>query len=106
MSFGLPEFLRRNIAVRLSLYYALLFAATGVVLFVFAYYLLAAAVSSKDREVLEARMKEIATVYEAGGIGGLRMWVRNQGPQTQRSLFIRIVNVFNDVAVVSAPEDW
>jgi len=54
---GLLDPLRRSIAVRLSLWYALIFSLSGLALLVFAYFLLAAAVSSKDREVLEARWK-------------------------------------------------
>lgn len=97
---------RRNVAVRLSLYYALLFTFTSVALFAFAYYLLAATIANKDREVLEARLKEIGVVYEAGGLQALQRWIRNQPPAVQNSLFIRIVSPFNDTAVISAPEDW
>jgi signal transduction histidine kinase len=100
------EPLRRNIAVRLSLWYALIFAASSVALLAIAYYLLAAAISHKDSEVLESRLKEAAAVYEGGGGGALRSWVQTQPPQFQRTLFVRLVNVFNHVAFLSAPEDW
>ncbi len=70
MSSGLLESLRRNIGLRLSLLYALIFTVSSVALLALAYYLLAAAVGSKDREVLEARLKEAAVVYEAGGVSG------------------------------------
>ena len=76
MSSGLLEPLRRNIGLRLSLLYALIFTLSSVALLALAYYLLAAAVGSKDREVLEARLKEAAVVYETGGVIGLRSWVR------------------------------
>src|SRR5512142_2017443 len=103
---GLPDPFRRNVAFRLSLYYALLFTFTSVALFAFAYYLLAATIASKDREVLASRLKEVGTVYEAGGLGGLQNWIRSQPATIQRSLFIRIVSPYNDSAVISAPEDW
>src|SRR5437879_6547430 len=106
MSFGLLDRLRRNIGVRLSLWYALIFTLSNVALFTLAYYLLAAAISSKDREVLEARLKEIAAVYEAGGVTALGDWVRSQPPQVRHSLLIRLVNPFNRVEFISAPEDW
>jgi hypothetical protein len=67
MSSGLLESLRRNIGLRLSLMYALIFTLSSVALLALAYYLLAAAVGSKDQEVLEARLKEAAVVYQAGG---------------------------------------
>src|SRR2546426_6366382 len=102
MSFGLLDRLRRNIGVRLSLWYALIFTVSSVALFTLAYYLLAAAIGSKDREVLEARLKEAAAVYDGGGVGALQRWVKSQSPQLQQTLFVRLLNVFNSVVFVSA----
>src|SRR5436190_2013985 len=102
----LPDILRRNIGVRLSLLYALIFTLSSLALFTLAYYLLAAAISSKDREVLEARLKEVAAVYEGGGVRALRNWVQNQPTDIEQTLFIRLVNVFNNVQFVTAPQDW
>lgn len=106
MSSGLLDPFRRNIAVRLSLWYAFIFTLSSLGLFSLTYYLVAGAVGSKDREVLEARLKEVAAVYNAGGVRGLEAWVRSQPAQVQQTLFIRLVNVFNNVSVVSAPPDW
>jgi len=103
---GLLDPLRRNIGVRLSLLYALIFTLSTLALFTLAYYLLAAAINSKDREVLEARVKEAAAVYEGGGLRALRDWVQNQPPAVQQALFVRLVNVFNNVTFVTAPQDW
>jgi signal transduction histidine kinase len=103
---GLLESLRRNVGVRLSLWYAVLFSLSCGALFVFAYYLLAVAIGAKDREVLEARYKEVAAVYGGGGARGLRAWAQTQPSQGQSALFIRLVSVFNNVDFVSAPQDW
>ncbi|HOX57569.1 MAG TPA: HAMP domain-containing sensor histidine kinase [Candidatus Paceibacterota bacterium] len=107
MSFGLLDPLRRNVGVRLSLLYALIFTLSSVALLALAYYLLAAAVGSKDREVLEARLKEAAVVYEAGGVTGLRSWVYSQPADVQNTLFVHLVNPFNNTdLVISAPAAW
>src|SRR5437879_523460 len=106
MSFGLLDPLRRNVGVRLSLWYALVFTLSSLALLTLAYYVLAAAIGRKDREVLEARLKEVATVYQAGGSRAVRDWVNNQPPQLRHSLYIRLVNVFRGVDFVSFPEDW
>jgi signal transduction histidine kinase len=98
--------LNRSIGVRLSLWYALVFTISSLALLVFAYYLLAAAVGSKDREVLFAQLREAAAVYEAGGVRALRGWAASQPAPAQRTLYVRWVNVFNDVVIVSAPPDW
>jgi len=107
MSSGLLETVRRNIGLRLSLLYALIFTLSSVALLALAYYLLAAAVGSKDREVLEARLKEAAVVYETGGVIALRSWVGGQPPEVQNTMFVHLVNSFNNTdLVISAPEDW
>ena len=106
MFFGPLDSLRRNIAVRLSLWYALIFSFSSLALLAFAYYLLAAAISGKDREVLEARWKELAAVYEAGGTPGLRAWWGSEPAQVQRTLLVRLVNAFDNVMFVRWPEDW
>jgi signal transduction histidine kinase len=106
MSSGLLERLRRNVALRLSLWYALVFSLSGIALLAFAYYLLAAAIGGKDREVLEARWKEVAAVYETGGTGSLRAWWDSEPAQVQHTLLVRVVNVFDTVVFVRWPEDW
>jgi hypothetical protein len=87
MSSGLLEPLRRNVGLRLSLLYAFIFTLSSVALLALAYYLLAAAVGNKDREVLEARLKEAAVVYEAGGVTGLRSWVASQPASAKHNVY-------------------
>lgn len=106
MFFGRLNPLRRSIGVRLSLWYALIFTVSSGALCLFAYYLLAAALESKDREVLAAQLKEVATVYEAEGAAGLRAWMRGQSQSVQQTMFLRLVNRLNQVTFLSAPEDW
>lgn len=98
--------LRRNFAIRLSLWYALLFAVAGAGLLAFAYWSLAVAVGNKDREVLDARLKELAVVYEAGGVNALERWTARQPDEVQRTGYIRLVNRFNQVLFLRAPKDW
>ncbi len=106
MSSGLLEPLRRNIGVKLGLWYALVFMLSSAMLFAFAYYLLANAIGSKDREVLEARLKEAVTLYRAGGPGALRQWVGSMSAETRNTTFLRLVNVFNISSYFSVPPDW
>jgi signal transduction histidine kinase len=104
MSFGPLETLRRNIGVRLSLWYALVFTLSSLALLTLAYYLLAAAITSKDREVLEARLKEAVAIYTSGGTRALQNWVQSQPPDVRQTLFVRVLNRYNDVTY--APQDW
>jgi len=103
---GLLKPLRRNIGLRLSLSYALIFTASSLALLTLAYYLLAAAIAGKDREVLEARLREAATVYEAGGVRALQNWVDNQASQVGDTLYVQLLDNFNRVVYAHFPVDW
>src|ERR1043166_7117001 len=107
MSLDLLRRLHGNFSVRLNLWYALVFTASSAMLCALVYYLLAAALEGKDREVLEARLKEYSAVYQAGGVSALQRWVYREGiPPSERSLFVRLVNVWNNVTLAKAPDDW
>lgn len=103
---GLLEPLRRNIGLRLSLWYALVFTLSSLLLLSLAYYLLAATVGRKDQEVLESRLKEVATVYQAAGIRGLQRWRSSQPEQVQHTLFVQVINPFTQDQFLSVPDDW
>jgi signal transduction histidine kinase len=103
---GLRNRLRKDIGIRLSLWYATLFTGTIVALLAFAYYLLATTIGSKDLELLSSRLKEAAAVYEAGGIPGLRAWVDDQTGSGRGALYVRLVNSFRKVDFQFVPKDW
>ena len=106
MSSDLLDRLRRNLALRLSLWYVLLFLASSVALFALTYYLLAAAIQNREREVLDGRLKEAAAVYDRGGVRALRDWVQNQSSKLQKILYVRLMNDYNSVTLVNVPPEW
>jgi len=67
-----PHKLLRSFAFRLSLWYALIFSISAGVLLLLVYYLVSGALLHKDEEVIAARFREYATVYQAGGPDALR----------------------------------
>jgi signal transduction histidine kinase len=103
---GLRNRLRRDIGIRLSLWYATLFTGTSVALLAFAYYLLATTIGSKDLELLNYRLKEAAAVYEARGIPGLQAWAEDQSGSGRGAFYVRLVNSFRDVNFRIIPNDW
>ncbi len=105
MSFALLKTARRNIGVRLALWYAFVFAASSVALLMIAYYLLAVAVGRKDHEVLEARLQEYAAVYESGGLPALRDALQQETGDS-KTFYVRLVNAWNEATLVNVPEDW
>ena len=96
----------RSITFRLNLWYALTFLLSVAVLFVALYFLVAAAVQRQDGEIVEARLKEIAAVYNSGGGSALRNWVQRSEEAKREKIFIRIVNLWKEVIFLSAPDDW
>ncbi len=96
----------RSITFRLNLWYAITFVLSAAVLFVALYFLVAAAVQQQDRQIVEARLKELAAIYHDGDASGLRNWVRRSEDAKREKLFIRVVSPWNEVRFLSAPEDW
>ncbi len=93
-----------NIGVRLGLWYALVFGVSSAALFALAYYLLGSAIIAKDHEVLDARLREYAAIYQAGGARGLRNTVQAEG--SNKTYFVRLVSGWNEVSVANVPEEW
>ena len=108
MSSKLSKRWGRSFAVRLTLGYALIFTLSAVVLFGLLYVLLASALERKDREVIEARLKECAAVYSSGGLPALRNLVQlnSTDESKSKSFFVRVTGNLGSVLFVNAPNDW
>lgn len=105
MSFDLIKAARRNVGVRLGLWYAFIFGCSAIGLLVLAYYLLATAIGRKDQELIQARLREYAAVYNAEGLRGLRNTLQEE-QGNQRAYFVRVANAWNDVVLENVPDDW
>ena len=95
----------RTLTFQLNVWYLLTFTASVIILYFFLYLLISRAVERKDREVIESRLKEYATVYRAGGPSALHR-VAAQESQRQKSFYVRLLNPFNNVVFIVVPEDW
>ena len=95
----------RTLTFQLNVWYLLTFTASVIILYFFLYLLISRAVERKDREVIESRLKEYATVYRAGGPSALRRVAAQEG-QRQKSFYVRLLNPFNNVVFIVVPEDW
>jgi signal transduction histidine kinase len=97
----------RTISVRLNLWYAVVFAASAAVVFLLLFVLLSRAVEGKDREVIEARLKEYSVIYQRGGPPALDTYIRrSREAQREKSFFVRVVGPFNEVPLLIVPPDW
>ena len=95
----------RTLTFQLNVWYLLTFTASVILLYFFLYLLISRAVERKDREVIESRLKEYATVYRAGGPSALHRVAAQEG-QRQKSFYVRLLNPFNQVVFIVVPEDW
>ncbi len=97
----------RSFTVQLSAWYAALFTLSAVVLFGLFYLLLGATIDSKDRELIQARLNECATVYNYGGLPALQDLVRRSTVNTgTKSFFVRIASQRGTAFILAAPEEW
>src|ERR1051326_2150929 len=107
MSLKLLRQFSRTISFRLNLWYASVFILSAAALFVLLYALVSVAIDRKEREVIEARLKGYAGVYQSGGIRALNAWDRqNDANPTQKPFFARVISPFNTVLFSKFPPEW
>ena len=58
----------QSFAVRLSLWFAVTFTVSAIILFALLYILLTSFFEQSEREIIQARLKECAAVYETQGL--------------------------------------
>src|SRR5262245_20067378 len=95
----------RTVTFRLNLWYASIFIASATVLFVLVYFLLAAVLEGKDGEVIEARLKEYAAIYESRGLARLESWL-NSTHEGRQALFVRLITPRNTMTIYRVPPNW
>ena len=99
--------LAHTLAFRLGIWYVTIFTFSSAALFVFIYLLLSSTAENKDRELIQARLNECATVYKFGGVNGLQELLnRSAQSDKEKSLFIRLSSPQGSVLLLTAPEDW
>lgn len=99
--------LQRSLAVRLSVWFATLFAVGFTAIFALLYWTLARQLETRETEALEIRLQQYANVYAEAGLQGLRMRVAQDSQEPNvRSLFIRLVGREGDAIWGKIPADW
>jgi signal transduction histidine kinase len=98
---------RRSLAGRLSLGFALLFAAGFSAIFFFLYWTLERQLLAQDYDALQLHLRQYAAIYVENGLDGLRQRVDedSQAPHV-RSLFVRLVGREGSVIWGKVPPDW
>src|ERR1700674_5343841 len=97
----------QSFAVRLSLWFAATFTVSAVILFALLYFLLGSFFEQSEREIIQARLKECAAVYETRGLPALINLVhRSEFDLKEGPFFVRVTGNRGSVLLRVAPEDW
>lgn len=101
------DHLRRSLAVRLSVWFAAVFAVGFTAIFGLLYWTLARQLEARDYEALQLRLQQYADIYAASGLDGLRIRVAedSQAPHV-RTMFIRLVGRGGEAVWGKIPPDW
>ena len=94
-------------ALRLGLWYAVLFIVSAVALAVTTYVLLARALAAQDHGVLESMLSRYAVEYERSGLAGLQELIQaDAGQGRHERLLVRVVNDRTEVVYFATPPGW
>src|SRR5688500_1493657 len=99
--------LRRSFAVRLSIWFAALFAVGFSAIFGLLYWTLGQQLEARDNLALQLRLEQYAQVYAMSGLNGLagRVAEDSESPHV-RSLFIRLIDRRGETLWVISPPGW
>lgn len=99
----------QTLSFRLNFWYTAIFTLSALLIVALLYAMMSLTLERKDREILQARADEFATVYRAGGPAALQAYVnpppKNGRPQTQ-PYFVRLISPFNKITLVAVPDEW
>ena len=70
------------------------------------YWLTAASLTQRDREILGSKLGEYAAVYQRGGLRALTDTVQGEQRTAPERLFVRVVDRGAEAIVLSQPEGW
>src|SRR5580692_1347712 len=97
----------QSFTFRLSLWFAGTFTVSAVILFALLYIFLTSFFEQSEREIIQARLKECAAVYEARGLPALNALVhRAEFDQNEGPFFVRVTGPERSVLLLVAPRDW
>jgi signal transduction histidine kinase len=96
----------RTFGLQIALWYATLFVVGSIAIVFLTYYLTAASLAQRDRQIIDAKLGEYTAAYARGGVEGLADTVRAEQLTAPERLFVRVVNRRSEVIVFSMPQGW
>jgi signal transduction histidine kinase len=102
---GVPAF-GRAFGLRVALWYATLFVLGAIAIVFLTYFLTAASLAQRDRQIIDSKLGEYATVYQRGGLRALTETVRAEQATAPERLFVRVVDRGSEALVLSNAQGW
>jgi signal transduction histidine kinase len=92
--------------LRLALWYATLFVVGSIVIVLLTYWLTAASLAQRDRQIIQSKLGEYAAAYQRGGLDALADTVQAEWSTAPERLFVRVVDRRTEALVLSQPGRW
>jgi len=102
---GRPVF-TRTFGLRLALWYATLFVSGAIAIVFVTYYLTAASLAQRDRQIINGKLGDYAAAYLRGGVRVLAATVHAEQQVAPERLFVRVVDRGVESVVLSNNEGW
>jgi len=96
----------RAFGLRLALWYATLFIVGSIAIVLLTYFLTAASLAQRDRQIINAKLGQYSSVYANGGIRALADTVRAEQRVAPERLYVRVANRGEEALVLSMPQGW
>jgi signal transduction histidine kinase len=90
----------------LTFWYAGLFVAGSLLIVLLTYVLTATSLEQRDRQIIDAKVGEYATVYARGGLQALASTVQAEQRTAPERLFVRVVDGGTEALVLSDRGEW
>jgi signal transduction histidine kinase len=103
---GVGPLFTRTFGLRLALWYATLFVSGAIAIVFVTYYLTAASLAQRDRQIINGKLGDYAAAYLRGGIRVLAATVRAEQQVAPERLFVRVVDRGVESVVLSNNEGW
>ena len=100
-------FFRKTIGLRLTLWYSSLFILSSVLLFGFSYFNFSSSLTKQDQRAIESELKELATLYEMGGVGFVeRKATVYKKFEKEKPFLVRIGGPSEETLLLILPSQW
>src|SRR3954463_16287059 len=101
-----PHLFKRTFGLQLALWYATLFVSGAIAIVFVTYFLTAASLTQRDRQIINGKLGDYAAAYLRGGVRVLAATVRAEQQVAPERLFVRVVDRGVEAVVLSNNEGW